>query len=94
MKIEINLLAAYKLLAGKGKITLQLEENTSVQTVVLQLIKRHPGLKRAWLDASGTPQPYLHIFLNGDDISTLADGLETKLVENDVLEFIPPLSGG
>ncbi len=94
MKVEIILLAAYKLIAGKGKITLELEENTSVQAVVLQLVKRQPGLKRAWLDPTGNLQPHLHIFLNGDDISTLADGLETKLVDKDELEFIPPLSGG
>ncbi len=94
MKIEVNLLAGYKLLAGKGHIQMDLPENASVREVLQQLIKRHPALKRAWLDSSGDPQPHLHIFLNGDDIATLADGLETRLVSQDVLEFIPPLSGG
>jgi len=51
-------------------------------------------LKSHWLERDGSPSQHLHPFLNGDDVSTLAEGLNTCLVDGDSLEFIPPLSGG
>lgn len=94
MKIEVNLVAAYKLIAQKGKLTLDLPDKSSVIDVINGVVKKAPALKSHWLEKDGSPSQHLHVFLNGDDVTTLADELNTCLVEGDSLDFIPPLSGG
>lgn len=94
MLVEANLVAAYKLIAGRGKIMLDLAEGSTVEDAFFLVLKRAPGLKTHWLNKDGSPAGSVHMFLNGDDISTLNDGFKTKLVSQDMLEFIPPLSGG
>ncbi|MBA3074060.1 MAG: MoaD/ThiS family protein [Anaerolineae bacterium] len=94
MKIKVNLVAAYKLIAQKGQLTLVLPEKSSIHDVISGVIKAAPALKTHWLDKDGSPSHHLHPFLNGDDVYTLAEGLNTCLVDGDSLEFIPPLSGG
>jgi molybdopterin converting factor small subunit len=93
MKIEVNLVAAYKLIAQKGRFSLELPEKSSVFDVIKAVVKAFPALKSHWLEKDGSPSPHLHPFLNGDDVSTLSDGMNTCLVDGDSLDFIPPLSG-
>jgi molybdopterin converting factor small subunit len=94
MKIEVNLVAAYKLIAQKGRLSIEMPENSSVFDVIKAVVKTTPTLKSHWLEKDGSPSQHLHPFLNGDDLSTLSDGLNTCLVDGDSLDFIPPLSGG
>lgn len=94
MLIEANLVAAFKMISGKGRLALDLAEGSTVLDAFFLVLKRAPGLKAHWLNKDGSPSGSVHVFLNGDDISTLNDGFKTKLVSQDVLEFIPPLSGG
>lgn len=94
MKIEVNLVAAYKLIAQKGRLSLDLPEKSSVYDVIHAVVKAIPALKSHWLEKNGSPSQHLHPFLNGDDVSTLSEGLNTCLVSGDSLDFIPPLSGG
>jgi molybdopterin converting factor small subunit len=93
MKIEINLVAAYKLIAQKGRLSLDLPENSSVFGIIQRVVKAVPLLKSHWLEKDGSLSPHLHVFLNGDDVTTLSDGMNTHLVTGDILDFIPPLSG-
>ena len=94
MKIEVNLVAAYKLIAKKGQLSLELPEKSSVYDVIMAVVKTIPSLKSYWLEKDGSPSQHLHAFLNGDDVTTLSEGLNTCLVSGDSLDFIPPLSGG
>lgn len=94
MKIEVNLVAAYKLIAQKGRLTLELPEKSSVHDVIKEVVKAAPALKSHWLEKDGSPSQQLHPFINGDDVSTLSEGLNTCLEAGDSLDFIPPLSGG
>jgi molybdopterin converting factor small subunit len=94
MQIEVNLTASYKIVAGRNSLKLDLQEGSTVQDAFYLIVKKIPGLKIHWLDKEGTPAASVHIFLNGDDISTLTDGFETRLVDRDLLEFTPPLSKG
>lgn len=94
MKIEVNLVAAYKLIAQKGRLSVELPEKSSVYDVIKAVVKAVPALKSHFLEKDGSPSQHLHPFLNGDDVSTLSEGLNTCLVPGDSLEFIPPLSGG
>ena len=67
---------------------------TTVYGVVDRLLEKLPDLRRHWLDDQGEIRAHVHIFINGDEISTLADGWSTPLQPEDVLDFIPPVAGG
>jgi MoaD family protein len=94
MRVDVNLIATFKMLAGKSHIPLDLDSGQTVSDAFHKVLKLAPVLKPHWLDHDGHPHVYVHVFLNGDDASTLVDGLETRLNEGDVLDFIPPVAGG
>jgi molybdopterin converting factor small subunit len=94
MLIEVNLFATFKMIAGKKTISLNLPEETSIREVILLTLKQIPALKPHWMDQKGEIHGHVHIFLNGDDISTLPLGIDSKLSDQDTLDFIPPVAGG
>lgn len=94
MKIEVNLVATFKMLAGKSHVLLEMEPGGTISEAFHKTLKLVPTLKPHWLDPDGYPRVYVHVFLNGDDASTLVDGFETKLSDGDCLDFIPPVAGG
>ena len=94
LNITVNLIATFKALAGKSSLVLQPENGQSITDAFFQVLQAVPALKPHWLDQDGQPHIYVHVFLNGDDVSTLADGMSTRLSDGDVLDFIPPVAGG
>ncbi len=65
MKIEVNLVAAYRLIAQKGRLTLNLPEKCSVHDVITGVVKAVPALKSHLLEKDGSPSQHLHPFLSG-----------------------------
>lgn len=94
LNIKVNLIATFKVLAGKNSLVLKMENGQSVLDAFFLVLQHIPALKPHWLDQNGLPHIYVHVFLNGDDVSTLMDGMRTKLQEGDCLDFIPPVAGG
>ena len=92
--MQINLYATFRLIAGAKTLDLSLPEGTTVRQAVHAVVEAHPVLRRHWLDDQGEIRAHVHIFINGDEISTLADGWSTPLQPEDVLDFIPPVAGG
>ncbi|KAF0110922.1 MAG: hypothetical protein FD147_1386 [Chloroflexi bacterium] len=94
MLIKVTLIATFKMIAGQKSVSIELADGSTVRDAVDAIMKRIPALKPHWLNKEGKIQAHVHIFLNGDDVSTLSQGLGTVLVENDTLDFIPPVAGG
>lgn len=94
LNIKVNLFATFKVLAGKSSLVLKMEKGQSVLDAFFLVLQATPALNAHWLDQNGQPHIYVHAFLNGDDVSTLMDGMKTKLQEGDCLDFIPPVAGG
>lgn len=94
MLIEANLLATFKMIAGKKNISFEMSQGSSVRDAIDEVMKRIPALKPHWLNKEGKIHAHVHVFLNGDDVTTLLLNLDTKLSENDSLDFIPPVAGG
>ncbi|PKN89594.1 MAG: molybdopterin synthase sulfur carrier subunit [Chloroflexi bacterium HGW-Chloroflexi-7] len=82
------------MLAGKNILSLEMESGQSVLDAFYRVLEMVPALKPHWLDHEGQPQVFVHVFLNGDDASTLAQGMQTPLHDGDCLDFIPPVAGG
>ena len=94
IKIQVTLLATFKMLAGRNHLSLQMESGQSILDAFFMVLEQVPSLRSHWLDPEGQPRNYVHIFLNGEDADTLPAGLETTLKDGDALDFIPPVAGG
>jgi molybdopterin synthase sulfur carrier subunit len=92
--IQVNLIATFKMIAGKNGLTLDLPEGKTVKDAVTAVLLKVPALRPHWLNDQGEIHAHVHIYLNGDDVNTLLDGMETVLKNNDELDFIPPVAGG
>ncbi len=75
---------------GRSDIEVQ---GRNVDEVLKFAVQQHPNLKKHLYSDKGDLRPFIHIFLNGDDVRQL-DGLHTPLEENDTLKIIPSIAGG
>ncbi len=92
--MQVNLFATFRLHAGVKSFNLDLPANASVRQAVLEIILRYPVLQKDWLDQGGDLHAHVHIFVDGNDVNTLPEGMDTRLKSNSVLDFFPPVAGG
>lgn len=92
--MQFNLYATFRLLAGTRSLELDLPAGTTVRQALNAVIEQYPKLKQHWLNEEGEVHAHVHIFVNGDDVQNLKEGMETQLPENSVLDFFPPVAGG
>lgn len=92
--MQANLYATFRLLAGTKTLTLDLPAGATVRQAVSGVVAARPVLKPHWLDAAGEIHAHVHIFVNGEDVLNLAQGIDTPLERDAVLDFFPPVGGG
>jgi molybdopterin synthase sulfur carrier subunit len=82
------------LIAKIKSIPLNLPAGKSVMDAIQAIVGTYPVLRSHWLDENAELHAHVHVFLNGHDIATLPQGLDTPLQSQDVLDFFPPVAGG
>jgi molybdopterin synthase sulfur carrier subunit len=92
--MQANLYATFRLLAGVKSVDLDLPPGASIQQAIHALVTRYPVLHRHWLVEQEELYSHVQVFLNGQAVETLADGLDTCLQPGDSLDFFPPVAGG
>jgi len=92
--VIVNLYATFRLHAGVKTLSLDLPAGATVFDAVNDIVTRLPALRGDWLDDEGRLHAHVHIFINGNDTAGLAEGLNTPLNPDDVLDFFPPVAGG
>lgn len=92
--MQFNLYATFRLLAGIKNIQLNLPDGTTVLQAVHALVEQHPVLRSHWLDEAGEIHAHVHIFINGQDVQNMEQGVASPLKQGDVLDFFPPVGGG
>jgi sulfur-carrier protein len=92
--MQFNLYATFRLIAGIKTLEIQLPAGTTVRQAVDALVAERPVLRPHWLDADGDIHAHVHVFVNGDDALNLAQGFDTPLPVESVLDFFPPVGGG
>jgi sulfur-carrier protein len=65
----------------------------TVGAALEQLEHMHPSLYRSICDETGTVRRHLGVFVNSDHMRD-RDGVDTALVEGDVITILPAVSGG
>lgn len=94
MRITVNLLASFKVIAQTGSFALELPDSSTVEDAVNKVLDVLPVLKAHWTNNEGALHAHVYTYLNGEDVSTLPDGRNTQLAEGCELDFIPPVAGG
>lgn len=68
-------------------------EGNSIDEILSDLERQHPGVKERLCDAEGKLRRFVNIYVNEEDIRFL-QGQETKLKAGDDISIIPAIAGG
>ena len=66
---------------------------TSVRAAFEELERRYPSLYRSVCDETGAQRRHINIFVNAFNTRD-GNGLDSALVEGDVITILPAVSGG
>jgi len=91
IQIVVHYRAQARVAAGVAEETVELEAGCTPADVIVRVAQRGENLKRLLLDAEQRPHPSLLVFVGGEQISVNAP---QPLKNGDVLEILPPMSGG
>jgi molybdopterin converting factor small subunit len=75
---------------GASKLSLSA---ASVRAALERLEQDHAALYRNVCDETGAVRRHVNLFVNASHVRDL-DGLDTKLVEGDIVTILPAVSGG
>ena len=90
----VNLYATLRSVVGQREIEVPLPDGATVHRLVSEIVARYPALRQEILDDQGNLQSYIHIFVNGRDITHLEFQIDTPLHAQDVISIFPPIGGG
>ena len=94
MPLTIKFVGALRHLSGKTSLTLELEDGSSVRSVVDAISRQIPALKHTFTDGDlNDSRSNSLVLVNGVEISVLS-GYETKVSDGDEVVFVPVVHGG
>lgn len=95
ISVEVRLLGVFRGLSGKNKVSMELEEPTTVGVVIQKIVEGFSSeFRRVLIDSElGDPRPNALILVNGREISAIR-GLETKVNAGDEIVLVPVSHGG
>ncbi len=68
-------------------------QGQTVDEVLADLEKRHPGIRERICDENGQIRRFINVFVNGEDIR-FKQGSNTAVVEGAEISIIPAIAGG
>ena len=92
--MRVNLYATFREHAGVKHFILDQPSGISVGEAIRRIVECYPVLHDHWLNDRGELHAHVHVFVNGSEVFTLPDALETRLQAEDTLDFFPPVAGG
>jgi molybdopterin synthase sulfur carrier subunit len=95
VNIRVRFLGVFRRLSGKSRVSMELEEPTTVGKVIQKLTEAFPPeFKRSLIDPElEDPRPNALILVNGKEIS-VSRGLETEVNDGDEIVLVPVAHGG
>ncbi len=93
MEVVVKLNSDLREKAGTDTIKVPINEDETVDTLLMKLGRRHPTVVEAILDpTTGELREYFNILLNGRRIQQIR-GIHTKLKHKDEIAISPPVAG-
>ena len=94
ISIKIKFFTTLREIVGKKDEQIQLSESTTLEELLKQLAKKYgEDFDDYVYDELGKVRGHLQFLINGKSAST-AQGLKTKLREDDEIAILPPVGGG
>jgi len=91
MSIQVRIPVQLRsLTSGQEVVT---ASGTSVQDIINDIEKQHPGVRDRICEADGRVRRFVNIFVNEEDIRFLQN-LDTPVKESDEVSIIPAIAGG
>jgi MoaD family protein len=94
LPLNIKFVGALRHLSGKNSLTLDIQQDETIKSVVDAISQQIPALKHTFTDADlNDSRSNSLVLVNGVEISVL-DGYETKVSDGDEVVFVPVVHGG
>ena len=93
MNVRVRFYGMVRDEVGIREWALELGEGSTVNDLLLILVKRHPSLSNIVYNDEGVFREYLEVAVNQTAIIGL-NGLGTALNEGDIVFIMPPIGGG
>jgi molybdopterin synthase sulfur carrier subunit len=93
--VRVKTILHFKKIIGSGEVTLSLPEGSTLENLLVMMVKRWgKKLSSRLFESNGSrPLPHIRLMVNGRDIAFL-NRLETELQEGDEVVILPPVAGG
>lgn len=92
--IVVNLHGVFRVEAGVSTFHLDIPESTTTGQAISEILNKYPELRKYWLTFDEGLSDHVLVTVNGVEIYSLPNKLQTKLRPDDRLDFFSPLSGG
>ena len=92
--MKVSFYATLRQVVGAKTVQFDLPQGATVQQLVDEMIRCHPGLKHELINEQGQLYQHVHVFVNGRDASFLEQGMETPLAGEDTVGVFPAVGGG
>jgi molybdopterin synthase sulfur carrier subunit len=92
--MQVNFYATLRQIVGGKTVEVDVLEDITVRELLDKLATRYPALRPELLDDDGDLHGHVHVFVNGRDVTFLADKLDARLKPEDAVNIFPPVGGG
>ena len=92
--MKVHFFATLRPIVGGKTVDFEVNHGITVQEMLDVMIARFPKLRDELLDENGKMYGHVHFFVNGRDAQFLENGIETKIMPDDVVNVFPAVGGG
>ena len=92
--MKVSFYATLRQIVGGKTVKVEIAEGSTLRQLLQDLVARFPKLRAELFDENENLYGHVHVFVNGRDVSFLADKLDTQLKSEDVVSVFPPVGGG
>ena len=92
--MEWQLFADLSDVAGDDRVAVEVPEDGTVGDALDALVAARPALGDRVLADDGSLHSHVNVLVNGENVQTAGEGLDTAVEPGDELAMFPPVSGG
>ena len=92
--MKAHFFATLRPIVGGKTEDFEVDHGVTVLEMLNVMITRFPKLRDELLDETGKMYGHVHFFVNGRDVQFLENGIETRLMPDDVVNVFPAVGGG
>ena len=92
--MKVYFFATLRPIVGGKTVDFEVDHSVTVQELLNVMIEHFPKLRDELLDENGEMHGHVHFFVNGRDAQFLENGVETRIMPDDVVNIFPAVGGG